>query len=234
MFPEWCQMFPEWCQMFPDRWQVLDTPGLEPSVDPQSIQGRAMALTGQLIGSSQLALLLVDGKHGLHPDDQVIVKWLRKTTSLPVVLVANKCEQYVLGNIQGTFREHSGNTQGTFSAHSGNIQRTYREHSGNIWLHSGNIRGTFSQVAAQDHLATGGARGQQMEQYVDSPQTGVNSPQTGVDSAQSGYHTGRRGPVSGNIQGTFREHSGNIQGTISAYGSRGPVPPSCPARRLVL
>jgi hypothetical protein len=50
-----------------------------------------------------------------------------------------------MGNIQGTFREHSGNTQGTFREHSRNIQGTFREHSGNT-------QGTFRERAGKNGM----------------------------------------------------------------------------------
>jgi hypothetical protein len=37
-----------------------------------------------------------------------------------------------MGNIQGTFKEHSGNIQGTSREHPGNIQGTFRELSTSV------------------------------------------------------------------------------------------------------
>jgi hypothetical protein len=109
-----------------------------------------------------------------------------------------------LGDVQGTFREHSVNIQGTFREHSesiqgtfsdpstneylGDIQGTFKEHSGNIQgtfrKHSGSIQGTFSDPSTNEYL--GDIQGTFKEH-------------------------------SGNIQGTFREHSGGIQGTLREH-----------------
>eukprot|EP00976_Prorocentrum_cordatum_P012026 241582-Prorocentrum_minimum.AAC.1 len=103
-------------------------------------------------------------------------------------LAGGACEGEYANVGQGTFREHSGNAQGTFREHSGNIQRTFREHSGNTGLSDNIARFSFLRLLLCHSYVLRPAGGGQMTR---------------------GF---RRAHRSGNIQGTFREHSGNIQG----------------------
>jgi hypothetical protein len=93
------------------------------------------------------------------------------------------------GNIQGTFR-------GTFREHSGNIQGIFRENSGNI---PGTFRGDSTSVTPSEHSA-----GNWYSRDFPPPDK----------TCAFREHSGN---ISGNIQGTFREHSGNIQGTFRKY-----------------
>lgn len=72
------------------RFTIIDTAGLEQS-GPETLQGRMWAQTEAAIAEADLALFVVDAKHGLTPADETLGEMLRRRGK-PVVLVANKSE----------------------------------------------------------------------------------------------------------------------------------------------
>lgn len=69
---------------------VIDTAGLEDVTD-DSLEARMRAQTERALDDADVALLLFDARAGLTPLDEHFAEWLRRR-SLPVILVANKCE----------------------------------------------------------------------------------------------------------------------------------------------
>ncbi|MDB3952328.1 ribosome biogenesis GTPase Der [Alphaproteobacteria bacterium] len=70
--------------------KIIDTAGLEKAAD-ESLEGRMRLQTEQAVLGSDVVLMLVDARVGITPMDQHFADWLR-TLSVPVILVANKCE----------------------------------------------------------------------------------------------------------------------------------------------
>ncbi len=69
---------------------AIDTAGLE-EADAETLEGRMRAQTEQALAQADVALLVIDARAGVTPLDHHFAAWLRRTT-LPVVLIANKCE----------------------------------------------------------------------------------------------------------------------------------------------
>lgn len=73
--------------------QAVDTSGLEPFLEPGSIQGRATQITARVLQRSDLTLLLLDAREGVAAADEQLAQWLRKHVATSHVLVAaNKAE----------------------------------------------------------------------------------------------------------------------------------------------
>ena len=70
--------------------RVIDTAGLEEG-DPESLQTRMWRQTAAALAESDVALLMVDARAGVTPTDAELARRVR-TSSIPVILVANKCE----------------------------------------------------------------------------------------------------------------------------------------------
>jgi GTP-binding protein len=69
---------------------VIDTAGLE-EAKAGSLTARMRAQTERAVADADLALLLIDGRAGITPQDEHFARLLRRGAT-PVVLVANKCE----------------------------------------------------------------------------------------------------------------------------------------------
>ncbi len=72
------------------HFRAIDTAGLEDAFD-ESLPARMRRQTEAAIADADLVLLLFDARAGVTPLDEHFASWLR-TLSVPVVLVANKCE----------------------------------------------------------------------------------------------------------------------------------------------
>lgn len=72
------------------KFRVIDTAGLEEAFD-DSLEARMRRQTEQALAEADVALLLIDARAGVTPLDRHFGDWLRGQ-SVPVVLVANKCE----------------------------------------------------------------------------------------------------------------------------------------------
>jgi GTP-binding protein len=72
------------------HFRAIDTAGLEDAFD-DSLPARMRRQTETAIGDADLVLLVIDARAGVTPLDEHFASWLR-TLSVPVVLVANKCE----------------------------------------------------------------------------------------------------------------------------------------------
>ena len=72
------------------QFRAVDTAGLEDAFD-DSLPARMRRQTEIAIGDADLVLLVIDARVGVTPVDEHFAKWLR-TLSVPVVLLANKCE----------------------------------------------------------------------------------------------------------------------------------------------
>ena len=72
------------------RFRAIDTAGLDDAFD-DSLPARMRKQTEIAIGDADLVMLVIDARAGVTPLDQHFAGWLR-TLSVPVVLVANKCE----------------------------------------------------------------------------------------------------------------------------------------------
>ena len=72
------------------RFRAIDTAGLEDAFD-DSLPARMRRQTEAAISDADLVLLVIDARAGVTPLDEHFANWLR-TLSIPVVLVANKCE----------------------------------------------------------------------------------------------------------------------------------------------
>src|SRR5947208_13020876 len=70
--------------------RLLDTAGLE-EAPPETLAGRIRAQTERSLDLADVALLVIDAREGLTPDDRHFARWLRRTGK-PVILVANKAE----------------------------------------------------------------------------------------------------------------------------------------------
>ena len=72
------------------RFTIVDTAGWEDE-DPSTLPGRMRIQTEVSIADADAVLFVIDARAGLTPLDKEIGNWLR-TSSVPVVLVANKAE----------------------------------------------------------------------------------------------------------------------------------------------
>jgi GTP-binding protein len=72
------------------KFRLVDTAGLEDAFD-DSLPARMRRQTEVAIADADLVLLVIDARAGVMPLDEHFASWLR-TLSVPVVLVANKCE----------------------------------------------------------------------------------------------------------------------------------------------
>ncbi len=72
------------------RFRVIDTAGLEDAPE-DSLAGRMRRQTEQALRAADVALFLLDARAGVTPMDEHFADLLRKE-SVPVILVANKCE----------------------------------------------------------------------------------------------------------------------------------------------
>jgi GTP-binding protein len=73
------------------KFRLLDTAGLEDRPEKDSIASRTAKQTKHALASTQVILLVVDGRLGLTIEDKTIAKEMRKTGK-PIILLANKCE----------------------------------------------------------------------------------------------------------------------------------------------
>jgi GTP-binding protein len=69
---------------------AIDTAGLEEAA-PVSLAGRMRAQTERALAAADVALLVVDARAGITPDDRHFARWLRQTGK-PAIVVANKSE----------------------------------------------------------------------------------------------------------------------------------------------
>ena len=74
----------------PLRFTVIDTAGLAEAA-PDSLVQRMQEQTARAAAAADVALLVVDGRAGITPDDRHFARALRRLGG-PVVLVVNKCE----------------------------------------------------------------------------------------------------------------------------------------------
>lgn len=72
------------------RFRAIDTAGLEDAFD-DSLPARMRRQTETAVSGADLVLLVIDARMGITPLDEHFASWLR-TLSVPVVLIANKCE----------------------------------------------------------------------------------------------------------------------------------------------
>jgi GTPase len=70
--------------------RLIDTAGLE-EAPPDTLVGRMRAQTARSLDAADVALLVVDARDGITPDDRHFARWLRRTDK-PAVLVFNKAE----------------------------------------------------------------------------------------------------------------------------------------------
>jgi hypothetical protein len=102
----------------------------------------------------------------------------------------------VLGCDFDDYKKHSGNSQGTVRDQSGISQGTLRDQSGNI---------QYNECLVATLLTAGNTQGTFREQSVtDAPLLPIWEEEAAA--AVVGFRE-----QSGNIQGTFRDHSGIIQ-----------------------
>ena len=69
---------------------AIDTAGLEDAFD-DSLSARMRRQTEIAIDDADIVILVVDARAGVTPVDKHFANWLR-TLSLPIILLANKCE----------------------------------------------------------------------------------------------------------------------------------------------
>jgi GTP-binding protein len=74
----------------PLGFRVIDTAGLEDSRD-ETLKARMQAQTEVALDAADLALMMIDARAGVTPEDRHFAAWLRRRDK-PVLLVANKCE----------------------------------------------------------------------------------------------------------------------------------------------
>src|SRR5712692_7654208 len=80
--------------------RLIDTAGLE-EAPPDTLAGRIRAQTERSLDLADVALLVIDAREGLTPDDRHFARWLRRMGK-PVILVANKAESRI---VQGDLGE---------------------------------------------------------------------------------------------------------------------------------
>ncbi len=74
----------------PMEFTVFDTAGLEQAAK-DSLAARMSRQSEEALAISDVALLVVDGRAGITPDDRYFAKKIRRS-GVPVILVVNKCE----------------------------------------------------------------------------------------------------------------------------------------------
>ena len=74
----------------PLSFRVIDTAGLEDTRD-ETLEARMQAQTEVALDESDIALMMIDARAGVTPEDRHFAAWLRRRDK-PVLLVANKCE----------------------------------------------------------------------------------------------------------------------------------------------
>ncbi|HEV2336137.1 MAG TPA: ribosome biogenesis GTPase Der [Stellaceae bacterium] len=83
--------------------RLIDTAGLE-EAPPETLAGRIRVQTERSLAEADVALLVIDAREGVTPQDRHFARWLRRTGK-PVVIVANKAEtraaQGELGDAHG-------------------------------------------------------------------------------------------------------------------------------------
>ncbi len=72
------------------EFEIVDTAGWEDE-DPHTLSGRMRKQTEESLQGASVAVFVIDSRAGLTPLDREIAAWLR-TTSVPVVVLANKAE----------------------------------------------------------------------------------------------------------------------------------------------
>jgi GTPase len=72
------------------EFRAIDTAGLA-EAPPASLSGRIQRQTREALAAADVALLVIDARAGVTPDDRHFARWLRQSGK-PVVLVANKAE----------------------------------------------------------------------------------------------------------------------------------------------
>jgi GTPase len=70
--------------------RLIDTAGLE-EAPPETLAGRIRAQTERSLHLADVALLVIDAREGVTPQDRHFARWLRHT-GMPIILVANKAE----------------------------------------------------------------------------------------------------------------------------------------------
>jgi GTPase len=70
--------------------RLIDTAGLE-EAPPETLAGRIRVQTERSLDLADVALLVIDAREGVTPEDRHFARWLRRTGK-PVILVANKAE----------------------------------------------------------------------------------------------------------------------------------------------
>jgi GTPase len=73
--------------------RLIDTAGLE-EAPPETLAGRIRVQTERSLDLADVALLVIDAREGVTPQDRHFARWLRHTGK-PVILVANKAESRV-------------------------------------------------------------------------------------------------------------------------------------------
>ena len=81
---------------------IVDTGGLEPG-SADVIKNHIEEQVAAAVEESAVILFLVDGKTGLHPLDEFIAEYLRKSCRCPVLLVVNKVDDEVHSPVCGDF-----------------------------------------------------------------------------------------------------------------------------------
>mmetsp|Transcript_2748 Transcript_2748/g.9301 ORF Transcript_2748/g.9301 Transcript_2748/m.9301 type:complete len:556 (+) Transcript_2748:2-1669(+) len=79
---------------------AVDNAGLECNAAKGSIQERAVELARHWISRSDIAMLVIDARQGVIPQDMQAAKWLRSYGPSRVLLVANKCERRRGGELE--------------------------------------------------------------------------------------------------------------------------------------
>lgn len=72
------------------RFEVIDTAGLDDAVSG-TMEASMQAQTERALIDADVGLMIIDARAGITPMDRYFADWLRKA-SVPIVLVANKCE----------------------------------------------------------------------------------------------------------------------------------------------
>jgi len=70
--------------------RLIDTAGLE-EAPPETLAGRIRVQTERSLHEADVAILVIDAREGVTPQDRHFARWLQRTGK-PVVLVANKAE----------------------------------------------------------------------------------------------------------------------------------------------
>lgn len=78
-------------RIFDLEFTAIDTAGLVEG-EEDSIGRRMQEQSRAALSGADVALFVVDAREGITPADEHFARWLRREMSLPIVLVANKCE----------------------------------------------------------------------------------------------------------------------------------------------